>query len=386
MSIFSDFFKKEAPLLGLQGSGGGLGFLAGGGSGHPFDDMSNFPGATRLGDDKIYYSTSGQYTFQDPTGGEATYRFTCVGGGGGSDGDGNGWYGVCGAGGGGCARGEIQTSTTLYIGVGEGGRGVGQYNPSNSQYPQYYNGSIQPSASAGGHSRVYGRGGNSYVRSISHSSNTLVMGTGGNIGMYGYHPTIKSSLDPISSSQGFNFNINNGPGQPYWKNGGYGISNTNGGVTVSNPYIENGGCGGCAAHQQGPTWASEPPSTSPKHDRDRCFATGNSSINYKSTTGESKTYAGAGGGGGSQYNETYENTNVAGSLGGYSNSLATLLSGAGLSFGGGSGSNYGSHGAQATPGNIGGGAGGNGMYNTTSETWQENIRGGDGIVVVEYLG
>ena len=28
MSIFSNFFKKEAPLLGLQGSGGGLGFLA----------------------------------------------------------------------------------------------------------------------------------------------------------------------------------------------------------------------------------------------------------------------------------------------------------------------------------------------------------------------
>ena len=33
MSIFSNFFKKEAPLLGLQGSGGGLGFLAGGGGG-----------------------------------------------------------------------------------------------------------------------------------------------------------------------------------------------------------------------------------------------------------------------------------------------------------------------------------------------------------------
>ena len=33
MSIFSNFFKKEAPLLGLQGSGGGLGFLAGGGIG-----------------------------------------------------------------------------------------------------------------------------------------------------------------------------------------------------------------------------------------------------------------------------------------------------------------------------------------------------------------
>ena len=33
MSIFSNFFKKEAPLLGLQGSGGGLGFLAPKGSG-----------------------------------------------------------------------------------------------------------------------------------------------------------------------------------------------------------------------------------------------------------------------------------------------------------------------------------------------------------------
>ena len=28
-----DFHKKEAPLLGLQGSGGGLGFLAGSGGG-----------------------------------------------------------------------------------------------------------------------------------------------------------------------------------------------------------------------------------------------------------------------------------------------------------------------------------------------------------------
>ena len=33
MSIFGDFFKKEAPLLGLQGSGGGLGFLTGSGRG-----------------------------------------------------------------------------------------------------------------------------------------------------------------------------------------------------------------------------------------------------------------------------------------------------------------------------------------------------------------
>ena len=30
MGILNNFFKKEAPLLGLQGLGGGLGFLAGG--------------------------------------------------------------------------------------------------------------------------------------------------------------------------------------------------------------------------------------------------------------------------------------------------------------------------------------------------------------------
>ena len=34
-----DFHKKEAPLLGLQGSGGGLGFLAGSGSGPPQDGI-----------------------------------------------------------------------------------------------------------------------------------------------------------------------------------------------------------------------------------------------------------------------------------------------------------------------------------------------------------
>ena len=36
MSIFSNFFKKEAPLLGLQGSGGGLGFLAPKGGAGPY--------------------------------------------------------------------------------------------------------------------------------------------------------------------------------------------------------------------------------------------------------------------------------------------------------------------------------------------------------------
>ena len=102
MSIFSDFFKKEAPLLGLQGSGGGLGFLAGGGA-----DPIDASGGTK--------TFSGEYTihtFLRSAG--ATQNFTVasgsgyidwlvIGGGGGGGGDGLGsasGQGRCSSGGG----------------------------------------------------------------------------------------------------------------------------------------------------------------------------------------------------------------------------------------------------------------------------------------------
>ena len=84
MSIFGDFFKKEAPLLGLQGSGGGLGFLAGRGAAGP--GISHF------------------------------YEFKVWGGGGGG--------GASHRGGGGAyvnAKYEIANGTTIKLVVGTGG-------------------------------------------------------------------------------------------------------------------------------------------------------------------------------------------------------------------------------------------------------------------------
>ena len=39
----------------------------------------------------------------------------------------------------------------------------------------------------------------------------------------------------------------------------------------------------------------------------------------------------------------------------------------------------------ASAGGVASGAGGNARY-TNADTWSENLSGGDGIVVVEYLG
>ena len=71
--------------LSMTGFGGGAASLsrAGGGIAHPFDNMSAFNGATRIGtSDTIYYSSTGTFLFQDPYAGLSKFRFTVVGGGG----------------------------------------------------------------------------------------------------------------------------------------------------------------------------------------------------------------------------------------------------------------------------------------------------------------
>ena len=89
----------------LLGSGGAAGTV------NPFDDMSNFTGATRIsGTDRIYYSTSGTYSFTDPNNGLSKFRFTVVAGGGASDGDDYGWFTTTGGGGGGGVRAEVQSA------------------------------------------------------------------------------------------------------------------------------------------------------------------------------------------------------------------------------------------------------------------------------------
>ena len=98
MSIFSDFFKKQAPLLGLQGSGGGLGFLAGGGASSGIEGAS---GGTLVapnpgGYEIRHFTSTGtnqfSYTSASP---DATLDVFLVagGGGGGSRGGGGGGAG-----------------------------------------------------------------------------------------------------------------------------------------------------------------------------------------------------------------------------------------------------------------------------------------------------
>ena len=60
-----DFHKKEAPLLGLQGSGGGLGFLTGGGG-----------GISQWGNDAATdFSSDGVHRLEDIASGQTFYTY-----------------------------------------------------------------------------------------------------------------------------------------------------------------------------------------------------------------------------------------------------------------------------------------------------------------------
>ena len=64
-----EWYKKEAPLLGLQGSGGGLGFLAGGGGysgpGSSQENPASDPWSLRDQEDGLYWiQPSGQSVYQ----------------------------------------------------------------------------------------------------------------------------------------------------------------------------------------------------------------------------------------------------------------------------------------------------------------------------------
>ena len=89
-----NFHKKEAPLLGLQGSGGGLGFLSGGGA-------AGLEFAVSGGGSLSDYNSYEVATFTSPgtltVSGEGNAHILVVAGGGGG-GSGNGGFGGGGAG------------------------------------------------------------------------------------------------------------------------------------------------------------------------------------------------------------------------------------------------------------------------------------------------
>tara|TARA_B100001778_G_scaffold282699_1_gene248349 strand:+ start:6262 stop:7401 length:1140 start_codon:yes stop_codon:yes gene_type:complete len=379
MKFEHSLYQKPLSMTGFGGGATSLS-VAGAAGGNPFDNMSNFPGATRVGTTNvIYYSSAGTtYSFTDPNGGASTFRFTAVGGGGSSNGDAGGWYGVIGGGGGGAARGEIQTSQTLNINVGYGGGSPAQGGltgtaGNNSTYV-----SDSVTGQFNNYDRVRGRGGVSYVSNAT-SGTWLIYGTGGMPGLYGYPPTAQGDLQSAHST---GYGVRNG-GRGFWENGGYGTIASGGGVTVNNGSTEAGGTGGCAAHKDSGSLSYT------RHPLD-LYNTYSSHASFIATAGQNTTYAGPGGGGGSDYEESYENasqvnTNVAGAAGGTASGLNTLLSGSGLSSAGGNGANSGSNGTQATRGTVGGGSGGNSRHNANS-TWDDNFVEGNGIIIVEYLG
>ena len=121
MSIFSNFFKKEAPLLGLQGSGGGLGFLAGGSGGPQVEasggaswDAGGYRFHAFINPGNSSSTRSGTLTVT--TGGEVEVFMVAGGGGGQGTGGGGG-----GAGGAKTIPYNLADSTPVPISVGEGG-------------------------------------------------------------------------------------------------------------------------------------------------------------------------------------------------------------------------------------------------------------------------
>ena len=86
MSIFSDFFKKEAPLLGLQGSGGGLGFLApivGGGTTYATGGIISEYESSGTHYRAHIFTTSGYFEVVDASITSVQYLVVAGGGGGG---------------------------------------------------------------------------------------------------------------------------------------------------------------------------------------------------------------------------------------------------------------------------------------------------------------
>lgn len=348
---------------------------------NPFDDMSNFSGATRIsGTDRIYYSTSGTYSFTDPNGGLSKFRFTVVGGGGASDGDNYGWFANTAGGGGGGVRAEIQTGVTLTIGVGQGGASAGYFSSSlNARDASWFNASL--TTSSNGINRVKGRGGESFVKKTSDSSYVL-KATGGNTGVTRYHflsgyDNHMTYINQASSSGYSVLSLNGNRG--YFYNGGYGYSYTVSNITVSNPSYHYGGIGGCASHNSSHSGVA----SGHIHPLD----TGSGP--RAATAGENTTYSGAGGGGGSD-TSCKDGSGQAGcadgAAGGTASGLATLLSGSGITAAGGNGSNYGTNGNAATAGAAGGGYGGNSTHNGFTASWPDSFTAASGIVIVEFLG
>ena len=233
MSIFGNFFKKEAPLLGLQGSGGGLGFLAGGG-GNPVQVTGGTQ--TTIGSYLFVEFENGMPGTFTVDSGETEEAVIMLAGGGGAGG--------CQVGGGGGAGGLVfRNDATLTPGtytytVGAGGGAVsyppgqngGNGSPTTITFPgSHPYGNVTNTALGGG-----GGGGH----------NTPGAQQGGCGGGGGAPPDSQASgIQPGQTNTGWSqWGYPGGHGrQPQWAGGGGGGASHKGG---DSPGADNGGGGG----------------------------------------------------------------------------------------------------------------------------------------------
>ena len=295
MSIFSDFFKKEAPLLGLQGSGGGLGFLAPIGG----EAYLNATGGTvfEIGDYRWHIINSSlppQSIAINQIASDPTYNvmdFLVVAGGGGAGGGDNA-YGGGGGGGGVIFRPGKPITTTggpYQVTIGSGGAGQ---PVDNSNVPNGANGgdTIIGSSPDPIYFIAKGGGGGAVASAYSFGTNGSSGGSGG--GGAGGGPGPKPGGSATQPSQP-------GDSGAYGHSGSGGSSGGGGGGGSGNGGNGPGGSGSGANGYQVPTTFLPPsvpsplasaisPITAPSPEF-RHFAAGGA--------GNSSASGGAGGGG-----------------------------------------------------------------------------------------
>ena len=260
MSIFSNFFKKEAPLLGSQGLGGGLGFLAGSGPGETY---LNATGGTvfEIGDYRWHIINSSlppqsiaiDALHPDPT--NNVIDFLVVGGGGGAGGGDNA-YGGGGGGGGVIFRpGKPITTTGGPYPVTIGSGGAGQ-PVDNSSVPNGANGgdTIIGSSSDPIYFIAKGGGGGAVASAYSFGTNGSSGGSGG--GGAGGGPGPKPGGSPTQPSQP-------GDSGTYGHGGSGGASGGGGGGGSGNGGTGPGSSGSGANGYQVPTTFLPPSVPSP---------------------------------------------------------------------------------------------------------------------------
>ena len=374
-----EFFKKQKPLLGLEGSGGGLGFFHGGGgadvTGGTKTEISGYTVHTFLSSGSLVVSgepvSNVQYLVVGGGGGGGMGAFTGAAGGGGG-GLRSSVPGKPGGGNGGSVEPTINLDVATYtITVGAGG-GIAQYPVSQSP--------VSPSAgqagSRGGDSSIVGPGPVSVIAyggggGGGYQTSGQPGGSGGGGGaqdsttQYGGTGN-RDSSNNATPSQGFNGGTAlYGSGQDYAGGGGGGAGGTG---TQSNPNSTSAHCDG------GPGLPNN------IDGNDYCYAGGGGGTGYETNGGD----GGKGGGGGGN-NAAAAPANPPTSGGGSARN-------AGQPGGGGPTAPWGPNGAGKNAGkggtNTGGGGGGcqsgNPYFVSPPATGNDAGFGGSGIVIIRY--